>query len=91
MKGQYEILVEGRVQGVGFRYFVRSKAQEMKLTGFTRNTPGGDVMVVAEGDQSDLDTLADYLRLGPPLARVRNVVVSKSPFTGQFDSFTIKF
>jgi acylphosphatase len=91
MKLQYEITVEGRVQGVGFRYFVRTKAQEMKLKGFTRNTSAGEVMVVAEGEQTELDTLVDYMRMGPPLARVRNIAVSKSPFTGQFDSFTIKY
>jgi acylphosphatase len=91
MKLQYEVIVGGRVQGVGYRYFVRSKAQELKLGGYTRNTSEGEVMVVAEGEQTELDTLVDYLQIGPQLARVRNVVVSKSPFTGQFDSFTIKY
>lgn len=89
MKMNYEIYVEGRVQGVGFRYFVRMKATELHLTGTVRNCPDGNVMVVAEGDTADLETLTDYLRIGPPMARVKNVSVARSPFTGHFNGFYI--
>jgi acylphosphatase len=91
MKLQYEIIVEGRVQGVGYRYFVRSKAQELNLTGYTRNNPGGEVVVVAEGEKTDLDTLVDYLQIGPHLSRIRNILISKSPFSGQYEDFVIKY
>ncbi len=89
MKSNYEICVEGRVQGIGYRYFARLKALELNLSGYARNTPDGEVIVVAEGETEDLDTLVDYLWLGPPLARVRNVTVSRSPYSGNFRGFHI--
>jgi len=86
----YEIEIEGRVQGVGYRYFVRLRALELGITGFVRNSPDGRVIVLAEGDQKDLDTFLDYLRTGPPLARIRQVTVARSPFTGLYESFNIR-
>jgi acylphosphatase len=90
MKLNYEIFVDGRVQGVGFRYFVINKATGLHLTGTVRNCSDGKVMVVAEGDATDLETLVDYLRMGPPMARVRSVSVSRSPFTGSYKDFNIR-
>jgi len=90
MKQNYEIFIEGRVQGVGYRYFVRSKAMELSLTGFARNSYGGNVVVVAEGEKTDLDTFVDYLWIGPPLARVSNLKVSRAPYSGSYPDFVIK-
>ena len=90
MKCNYEIYVEGRVQGVGFRYFVLSKARELQLTGYARNCRDGSVMVVAEGELTDLSALIDYLWIGPARGRVDNVKVASSPFSGDFEGFTIK-
>lgn len=89
MKMNYEMIVEGRVQGVGFRFYVKMKATELQLTGIVRNCPDGRVMVVAEGDTADLETLADYLRMGPPMARVKNISVSRSSYTGHYSGFYI--
>ncbi len=89
MKMNYEIFIEGRVQGVGFRYFVRMKATELHLTGIVKNCPDGKVMVVAEGDRADLETLTDYLHIGPPMARVKKVSVSRSDYSGHYNSFYI--
>jgi len=90
MKSNYEIIVEGRVQGVGYRYFVRLKAVELNLSGYARNSYDGKVIVVAEGEKEDLDTLVDYLWLGPPLARVRDITVSRSPYSGNYGGFHIQ-
>jgi len=91
MLQQYEIRIRGRVQGVGFRYFVRSKARDLQITGYARNTPAGEVTVVAEGEQTDLDTLVDFLRIGPPLANVRELEIAISPYTGHYGNFNITF
>ncbi len=48
-------------------------------------------MVVAEGEEPELMTLVDYLKIGPPMARVRNVLVSKAPYEGIFSEFSIRF
>ena len=65
--------VEGRVQGVGFRYFVLSRARALSLGGWVRNVPDGAVEVLAEGPRPDLEKLRDHLLRGPAAARVLKV------------------
>ncbi len=67
-------LIQGRVQGVGFRWFVQREAAELELRGWVRNTEDGDVEVVAAGDAGDLDELRVSLRRGPRGARVDRIV-----------------
>lgn len=67
-------LVRGRVQGVGFRWFVHREASELELHGWVRNTEDGDVEIVAAGDPEDLSELRSSLRRGPRGARVDNVL-----------------
>lgn len=67
-------LVQGRVQGVGFRWFVHREASELDLRGWVRNTEDGDVEVVAAGQQNDLDELRARLRRGPRGSRVDRIV-----------------
>jgi len=67
-------LIQGRVQGVGFRWFVQREASELNLRGWVRNTEDGDVEVVAAGEAADLDELRSSLRRGPRGARVDHVV-----------------
>jgi acylphosphatase len=63
-------LVQGRVQGVGFRWFVHREASELDLRGWVRNTEDGDVEIVAAGSAEDLDELRQSLRRGPRGSRV---------------------
>jgi acylphosphatase len=67
-------LVQGRVQGVGFRWFVYREAGELELRGWVRNTEDGDVEVVAAGHDEDLDELRASLRRGPRGSRVDRIV-----------------
>ncbi len=67
-------LIQGRVQGVGFRWFVQREAGELALRGWVRNTEEGDVEVVAAGEPADLDELRASLRRGPRGARVDRLV-----------------
>jgi acylphosphatase len=66
-------LVEGEVQGVGFRYFVRHRATALGLGGRVRNLPDGSVEVVAQGSPRALAELEAALWRGPSLARVARV------------------
>jgi len=82
----------GRVQGVYFRYFVRSVARDLGLKGYVRNLASGDaVEVKAEGRKPQLDRLLGQLKTGPPGASVRRVEIEWSGYTGQFDSFSIRY
>jgi len=69
--------VSGRVQGVCFRASTREQAMARGLTGYARNLPGGDVEVLACGNASAIDALEQWLRKGPPAARVDQVARSE--------------
>ena len=66
-------LVSGRVQGVAFRARTRREAEALGLAGHARNLPDGRVEVVVYGEAQAIERLADWLRHGPPLARVDDV------------------
>ena len=66
-------LVSGRVQGVGFRYFVQERAQELGLAGWVRNLPSGHVEALASGDQEAVASLERELKKGPPASRVERL------------------
>lgn len=67
-------LIQGRVQGVGFRWFVHREASELELRGWVRNTEDGDVEVVASGSTEDLTDLRASLKKGPRGSRVDRVI-----------------
>ena len=82
-------LVEGRVQGVGFRYFVLTAAQELHLTGWVRNRFDGSVEVTAEGLRKDLETLVFFLRKGPRSSFVSGVSTKWQQATNEFTRFDV--
>jgi acylphosphatase len=85
-----EATVHGYVQGVGFRYFVVRRANELGITGWTANETNGTVTVVAEGSARALDELTRHLRAGPPGANVDSVVVNRLPAVGGLRGFSIR-
>ncbi len=82
--------VEGRVQGVGFRYFVLDNAQPLKITGWVRNRWDGTVEVLAEGTREDLETLLGTIRRGPRRGTTSGVIPEWLEVTGEFTSFRIR-
>lgn len=84
-------VVTGRVQGVGFRWFVRAEAQPLKLRGWVRNREDGAVEGEAEGTEDAIDALVEQLEVGPPSAIVTNVeIVEISDETEYPNQFQIK-
>ena len=73
-------VVSGRVQGVGFRWFVEREAATLGITGWVRNRDDGRVEVMATGTREQLSALDARLRQGPRAARVDEVAVSPAPF-----------
>jgi len=82
--------VIGRVQGVGFRWWVRGVAERLGLTGWVMNAADErSVELVAEGPRRSLDELERLLRLGPPGAAVDRVDATRSPASGSYGRFQI--
>ncbi len=79
----------GRVQGVGYRYFVIQAVRGLAISGWVRNMPQGSVEVCAEGSGDDLSALRAALEKGPSLGRVKRVREGPAPPTGE-SSFRIK-
>jgi acylphosphatase len=84
-------VVVGRVQGVGFRYFVVGKARRLGLQGYARNDSTGDVEVVAQGTRPDLEQLLVLLRQGPPAAEVHDIQITWREPTEHFSGFQIRW
>lgn len=85
-----QYVVRGRVQGVGFRWFVQRRASALKLAGYVRNLDDGDVEVLAQGPKDALDQLRAELWKGPMGARVTSVDESEAP-VGAHRSFEITY
>lgn len=82
--------ITGRVQGVGFRWWVRRHAEGLGLVGWVMNADDDrSVEIVAEGDGPALEELERLLRVGPSGARVESVDGRRGPASGEFDRFGI--
>ena len=83
-------LVRGRVQGVGFRWFVEREARILGVAGWVRNNADGAVEVLAQGTREQLSGLRDRLQQGPRAARVDYVDESEANLTQGLTSFRIE-
>ena len=84
------ILIGGRVQGVGFRYFAQHKAGELKILGWVRNTPDEKVEIEAEGNPQNLEPFIEWMKIGPARAVIRQFTVSEITPHRNFTNFIIK-
>ncbi len=76
MTARVHIVVEGVVQGVGFRWFVARRAEELGLLGFVKNLYDGSVEIEAEGDRSRVEDFIGDIRVGPRSAHITNVRIA---------------
>ena len=85
----YQLLIQGKVQKVGYRYYAQKKALSLGLTGFVQNLPGGEVYIEVEGPELELALFMDWCQEGPNLARVERVKKKEAPVKA-FMTFEIK-
>lgn len=90
MRERWHAYVEGLVQGVGFRYYVRDAAARLGAAGWVRNLRDGRVEIIAEGDRAVLDALEVEIRRGPPASRVERIHAAREPATGEFSGFRLQ-
>jgi acylphosphatase len=88
---EYHYLISGRVQGVGFRYFVKEKADNLGINGWTTNTYDEKVEILAQSqNEKTLSDFEDYLRIGPSMSRVEKIKKEKNEKTNKlFKDFQI--
>ncbi len=86
----YHLLVEGRVQGVGFRAATQRTAEHLKVTGWVRNLADGRVEIRAEGPVEALESLLSWVKHGPRWSNVRHIDVQRSATTHGLRGFVIK-
>ncbi len=89
MNKRLEAIVEGRVQKVLFRDFVRRHANKLSLCGVVKNMEDGTVFVCAEGNEENLSVLLSHLWKGPVFAKVKNVRERWDEHSGAFKRFDI--
>ncbi len=82
--------IRGRVQGVGFRYFVREAAQGLGIDGWVRNCSDGTVEAIAQGDSLTLQQLEERLRTGPSWSQVADIEIRQAE-TENLSGFVIRF
>ncbi|NTU74699.1 MAG: acylphosphatase [Anaerolineaceae bacterium] len=87
---RFHAVVEGRVQGVGFRAYVASHAIRLDLSGWVRNTRSGDVEVEAQGPREVLDELVDLIRQGPRGSFVSRVAIDWWDGDAAYNGFDIR-
>jgi acylphosphatase len=81
--------VNGRVQGVGFRYTTQHRGRELGLTGWVRNQPDGSVVTFAQGDPEAIDSFIVFLGQGPPAARVASLDTRETSYDLTITDFRI--
>ena len=84
-----KFIISGFVQGVGFRYFVYRKANELGLKGYTKNLYDGTVETVVEGSQSKIDALFHHLKQGPGHSHVESCKAFYSDYLDEYGGFDI--
>ena len=85
-----DLVIEGRVQGVGYRYSAKIKAESLDITGSVQNLGDGSVFVTAQGEKKAMENFVRWCYKGPPGAIVRNIEKVQEK-TGEFSEFSVLY
>ncbi|MBM7623564.1 acylphosphatase [Sporohalobacter salinus] len=85
------VFISGRVQGVGFRNFTRSKAEELDIAGWVKNLEDGRVEAVFAGKANKVKEILKSIRKGPTFAKVDDIESKQEEYVGEFSDFQIVF
>jgi len=86
-----EIIVSGRVQGVGFRWYALEKAKILHITGYVKNERSGQVKILACGEADMLEIFTDWMRQGPSYALIDRCETSEVTVFTPYEDFNVKY
>ncbi|MFH1259270.1 MAG: acylphosphatase [Elusimicrobiota bacterium] len=89
-KAAVHILIQGTVQGIGYRCFALRQAKALGIMGWVKNLANGDVELEAQGDKKSLEDFIESLKTGHPWASVQQAKISRLEGNKQYDQFVIK-
>ncbi|MCJ7665582.1 MAG: acylphosphatase [Actinobacteria bacterium] len=87
----YSLLLSGRVQGVGFRYFTESIAGKYNIMGYVKNTPAGNVELLCQGEEEEVRIFIDEIGKGPAFSVITDVVTREVTDNKIYNCFEIKY
>lgn len=90
MNKNFELIVAGRVQGVGFRNFAYTRAIKYNIKGFVKNTFDGNVEIVCTGESADMDKFIGEIKKGPSFSFISNVKINETS-ENDFKNFEIRY
>ncbi|MCX6346849.1 MAG: acylphosphatase [Actinobacteria bacterium] len=90
MNKNFELVIEGRVQGVGMRYFAYTRAIKYNISGFVKNTPDGNVEIVCSGESAEMDKFIAEIKKGPSFSFISDVRINETP-QNDFKNFEIRY
>lgn len=85
-----EIIINGFVQGVGFRWYVLKIAQQLGLKGYVKNLYTGEVLAIVEGEKPLIEELFYKMKIGPSHSAVKNAIINWEEFKNEFKTFEIR-
>jgi acylphosphatase len=85
------VYISGRVQGVFFRAVTQQTAKGFNLTGWVRNMADGRVEALFEGEDESVNKMLEWCHIGPPAARVEEILTAEETCTGEFHDFSIMY
>lgn len=88
---RYNIIVSGRVQGVGFRYFVQTLANRLNLKGWVKNLDNGDVQMELQTSEENLELIIEKLKKGNGFSKVSNMKIDVLKELDKYNSFKILY
>lgn len=91
MKIAAQILVKGRVQGVGFRWFAMREAERLGISGYVKNLVNGQVEIYVEGEREIVQHFKQIMNRGPGFGRVDELDFIEMPFQDKYRNFSVEF
>lgn len=88
---RYSMIVDGRVQGVGFRYFTQLEASKLKLTGWVKNLIDQRVEIEVQGSEENICKFISSIKKGNNFSRVDDIDINKIPILSDEKKYTIKY